>query len=417
MMVIILPMIIERKIASKLKTLNAWTLVFGRRKTGKTFLVRNFVKWDRYFFVRRDHTISDDQGTLNYEAFIEALRNGLIETKKTVVVDEFHRLPESFFDYIHQISPDRKGRLILISSTLSLAKKFFSPKSPLLGLFAEMPIPIFNLNETLSVLPGNLPSKEKLELAVLMREPLTIQLLEDNLSKESLSELIQFSRKAIPSLIGETFSEEERTLSAIYEGILRAVATGKVVSGEVSSYLFSRKLLEKDNPSLIQQHLLTLIELGILKRIKVFDQRKFIYKHTSPLTKIFYLADERYTIGERELNPEELQEIVSTSLPTIIEDNVREFLSQKLGLTESVAEGSDYEVDGLLLKFKKPEVALEVKWKKSIKQEDIEKAIKNLNKFTVKRKILFVPDKQMLHSFKEELKPIELMDVSDLEKK
>ncbi|MBI4981026.1 AAA family ATPase [Candidatus Woesearchaeota archaeon] len=409
-------MIIERKAAPKLKALKAWTLVFGRRKTGKTFMVRNSVLWDRYFFVRRDRTISDDQGTLNYETFIEALRNGLIENKRTIVIDEFHRLPESFFDYLHQISPDRKGRLILISSTLSLAKKFFSSKSPLLGLFAEMLIPIFSLNETLAALPKNFPLKDKLELAVLMREPLTIQLLENNLSKESLSELVQFSRKAIPSLIGETFSEEERTLSAIYEGILRAVATGKVISGEISSYLFSRKLLEKDNPSLIQQHLLTLIELGILRRIIVFDQRKFIYKHTSPLVKMFYLADEKYTIGERELNPNELQEIISMNLPIIIEDNVREFLSQKLGLTESVAEGSDYEVDGLLLKFKKPEVALEVKWKKSLKREDIEKAIKNLGKFNVKRKILFVPDKNSSLSFKEELKSIEVMDVNDLEK-
>lgn len=409
-------MIIQRAIAQKLKALKAWTLVYGRRKTGKTFMVRNSVLWDRYFFIRRDRTISDDSGTLSYETFIEALRNGLVENKKTIVIDEFHRLPENFFDYLHQISPDRKGRLILVSSTLSLAKRFFSPRSPLLGLFAEMPVPIFSLNETLAALPKNFPQKDKLELAVLMREPLTIQLLEGSLFKESLSELIQFSRKAIPSLVGETFSEEERTLSAIYEGILRAVATGKMVSGEISSYLFSRKLLEKDNPSQIQQHLLTLIELGILKRIKVFDQRKFIYKHTSPLVKMFYLADERYTIGERELNPDEIQEIISANLPLIIEDNVREFLSQKLGLIESIAEGSDYEVDGLLLKFNKPEVALEVKWKKNIKREDVVKATKNLNKFTVKRRILFVPDKQMLNPFKRELKSIEIMDVNDLER-
>ena len=46
--------------------------------------------------------------------------------------------------------------------------------------------------------------------------------------------------KSIPAMIGEIFTEEERYISAIYEGILRAVASGNTVSTEISSYLFSR---------------------------------------------------------------------------------------------------------------------------------------------------------------------------------
>ena len=35
----------------------SWTLVFGRRKTGKTFLIDNFVKHDTYFSIRPDRSV------------------------------------------------------------------------------------------------------------------------------------------------------------------------------------------------------------------------------------------------------------------------------------------------------------------------------------------------------------------------
>lgn len=414
-MLIIQTMIIKRKEIKKINSLKAWTLVFGRRKTGKTFLVHNFVRWDDYFFVRQDHSVIYGDKNLTYDTFIQIFLQ-LAKNNKIMVIDEFHRLPPEFFDYVHFVSPDRKGRLILVSSTLCLAKSFFSRKSPLLGLFAEMPISIISLDDTLSSLAkANINPKSKLEIGIFLREPLVIPLFHEKVAI-TIGEIVTFSKRAVPALVGEIFSEEQRTLSSIYEGVLRAIASGKAISGEISTSLFAKKLIPKDDPSYIQQYLYNLMEFGLVRKIPVFNRNKYIYKHCSPLIKLFYLADEKYNLGERELSLDELQEIVLVNLPLIIEDNVREFLSQKLGLTESIAEGSDYEVDGLLLKFKKPEVALEVKWKKSVKKEDIEKAIKNLNKFTVKRKILFVPDKKMLIPFKEELKSIEIMDVNDLEK-
>ncbi|MEM0376401.1 MAG: hypothetical protein QXI90_01290 [Thermofilum sp.] len=44
-------MIIERpEEVRRISELKKWVLVYGRRKTGKTFLVSNFVKYDEYFF-------------------------------------------------------------------------------------------------------------------------------------------------------------------------------------------------------------------------------------------------------------------------------------------------------------------------------------------------------------------------------
>jgi len=404
--IILFMVIVNRKEQELLTSTSAWALVYGRRKTGKTYLVKQLVPWDRYFFVKRDRTILDEQGaSLGYDAFLEVVKS-IRELKKTIVVDEFHRLPESFLDFLHFLSPDRRGRIILISSTLYLAKNFFSSGSPLLGLFIEIPLPICSIEETLAALPP-LPPKDTLETAMLLREPLALPLFQEGITgKKLITDCLQFSQKAIPALIGEIFSEEERTLSAIYEGILRAVAAGKIVSGEIASFLFARQLMLKDDPSLIQQHLTTLVKLGILKKIKVYNNPKFIYKHVSPLVKLFYFADEKYNSTERILSAKDLQDIVQEALPHLIEDTVREFLALHYGLIEMVAEGKDFEVDGLLVKFKKPEIALEVKWKELDKKEII-KVQEHLDSVAASRKILFVPDKKDIKS------ALEVMDVTD----
>jgi len=143
------------------------------------------------------------------------------------------------------------------------------------------------------------------------------------------------------------------------------VAAGKTTSGEISSHLFSRGLIKKDDPGLIRQYLSNLVEFGLLRKIRVYGKKRFIYKHTSPLMRIFYYADEKYNISERALSEAEMERLVGEMMPRVVEDNVRELLAKHLGLEESVAEAKDFEVNGCLLRFKKPEVALEVKWRKS----------------------------------------------------
>ncbi|MHB9302916.1 hypothetical protein [Thermofilum pendens] len=36
------------------KSTGAWVLVYGRRKVGKSYFIRNFTKWDSYYFVGRE---------------------------------------------------------------------------------------------------------------------------------------------------------------------------------------------------------------------------------------------------------------------------------------------------------------------------------------------------------------------------
>ena len=80
-----------------------WILIYGRRKTGKSYLVRKFVEFDRYYFVSRSGKIfrlTNDHFTfIAKEVFYEAIQRDLLE-EKTVVIDEFHRLSEDLQDLL-----------------------------------------------------------------------------------------------------------------------------------------------------------------------------------------------------------------------------------------------------------------------------------------------------------------------------
>lgn len=144
-------------------------------------------------------------------------------------------------------------------------------------------------------------------------------------------------------------------------------------------------------------------------RIKIYQKKKFVYKLTSPLMRLFYYSDEKYNISERKPSNEELLNIISELMPKIVEDEIREFLADKFGLQECIDRGKDYDIDLILLKFKNPEVVGEVKWKENLKREDIEKTYKNLERIDAKGRILFVPDKKICPN----LKGIKVVDVMD----
>lgn len=406
---VIITMIIERKEAERLKSINKWSLVYGRRKTGKTFLVRNFIKYDDYFFVKRDRAvIAEGSGNeMDYIAFREVFMR-LVKDKKSVVVDEFHRLGADFLDYLHFIGTG--GKLILISSTFHLAKEIFGKKSPILGLFAEFPVGLISIDDTIRKISAA-NTKELVELAVLLKEPLIINYYKKGIKlPELFLNVLSTSKYTVPALVGEIFTEEERSLSSVYEGMMRAIACGKHISTEISSFLFSKGLIPKDNPSTLQPYLNNLMRFGLVKRVKVINRKSFVYLLASPLIEIYYYGDEKYNLSEAENYGAFASAMFNELIPKIIEAHVRSFLADKFGLAEGVIREKDYDIDGCLLKFQKIEIALEVKWKGKLDKEDILKAEANLLRVNAKRKLLFVPDKKKVPY---SIKGVEVVDIKD----
>ncbi|MCL4411345.1 hypothetical protein M1329_00180 [Candidatus Marsarchaeota archaeon] len=403
-------MIIQRPEEVRRLETKKWVLVYGRRKTGKTFLVQNFVKYDSYYFVNRDRTIiSDEDGVqVPYEVLVDRLRFGA-KNGQTIVIDEFHRLGGSFLDVLQSIGAG--GKLILVTSTLFLAKQLLSIRSPIMGLFNEVQIPIISLGESLEALSKEkLDNKELVETAIMLREPLAVAFYDKNKNAgEIMGDVLLGSAEAVPALFGEILIEEDKGTTAVFEGIIRAVADGKTTSGEISSSLFSKKLVAKDDPSFVQSYLSTMVKIGLLRRIKVYEKNKFAYKIPSPLMKLFFYADEKYGISQRRIKSIEANRIITELLPHIVEDNIREHIADKLGLQEYVFEAKDYDVDGVLVRFNSVQVVLEVKWGGKVSGEDVRRAEESLGRINAKRRILFVQDKKNVHS-----DMLEIMDASDL---
>lgn len=404
MLIIIIMVIIKRGEAKFIDETGKWVLLYGRRKTGKTFLVKNFVKSDKYFFIKRDRTIINGK-EIGYEAFLELVKECL-KNGQTVAIDEFHRLGDDFLDVLHSLGG--KGKLILLSSTLHLSKKILSSRSPLLGLVAEVPLGLIPLDLAFKEISKlGFRKKEALELSVFCREPTVIDYIRAGKgARDIIAEVMLATRHTVPALVGEIFIEEDRQISGIYEGILRAVSVGKNRAGEIANHLFSKKLIQKESSTMIQQYLKNLIDFGILKRVFIFNKREYVYDLISPLMRLYFYSDEKYNFGE-EANAEKAKRILSELIPRLVESSIREHLAHKFGLQEAIISDKDNEIDICLLRFKKPHIVGEVKWK-DVGTKEITRIQEKLEKIDAKRKVLFIPDKKGIKS------GLEILDADDM---
>lgn len=369
----------------EIKSLGNWVYICGRRKTGKTFFVKNFTDYDMYFFINRDGTaFTEDGRRISYETFFELVREN-IGTKR-IVIDEMHRLPDEFFDYLH--STGKKGRIIAVSSTLWLSQKLLGSGSPLLGLFS---LYIFGLADQCDVLSSLKTASpvERLESALYLREPMLAGDFESDIV-EFLSNYLHSNRLTLQEITGEIFSEERRNISAVYEGILRAIADGKGKSTEISSYLFSRKLIPKDNPGLIQRYLDVLVKIGFIEKIET-ERRSFHYIHVSPLFRLHFYLDEKYGYTELDIPKKYIEEVVRNLLPRDVEQFMADMFSRKLGLKKIKI--NNPEIDIALKRFDRIVLVGEVKWRKKVSKTDVLKAEEKLSSFECER-ILIVPDKR-----------------------
>lgn len=83
---------------------------------------KDFHDKEDYFFVMKGGVVAHKSELLAYPVFRERLA-GLLGESMTVVIDEFQRLPTDFLDYLHFLSPESKAKLILVGSSLSVARR------------------------------------------------------------------------------------------------------------------------------------------------------------------------------------------------------------------------------------------------------------------------------------------------------
>ncbi len=378
----------------RLRKLSLPLFVYGRRKTGKTFLIKRMFKQANYFFVRKDKTIYYEKRNenINYDEIIRIIE----ETDKQIIVDEFHRLGDDFLEFLHIKQPKN---LILITSTLNLAKKLLTEKSPILGLFLEFRLDLINEKDILISLEKNLRGKKLIENAIYLREPLLLNFFNKNIDFNAL-------KLTVPALIGEIFEEEEKIMSRRYEGILRAIASGKNNLSDIVSYLYSYRLIDKQDTSMIKQYIKNLIQIGLIKRIKDYYKNRYYYFIDSPMIDLYYYLDEKYNFSEIDLDNKYFME----KLPKHIEAFFRDLFAKIFNKRPFIISRPNLEIDIALGDFKKLTLVGEIKWKNKISEKELKLVEKKLNMFNCE-KIIIVPDKKII---KRKLKNIKILDVNDI---
>ncbi len=397
MVITIIMIIVKRfKDEERLKQLGLPLLVYGRRKTGKTFLIKQFFNKATYFFVRRDKTIYYEKRgeNITYDELIRIIE----ENKGVIIIDEFHRLPRSFIDYLHIKAPKN---LILVTSTLNLARNLIQNRSPLLGLFLEFKLDLISESDILINLSKRLKGKELIETAVYLREPLMLSFF-----KGELWPIMNALKLTVPVLIGEVFIEEQKELSERYEGILRAISLGKNTLSEIVNYLFSYKLIKKQDSSMVKQYLKNLTDLGLVRRIKDYYKNRYYYFVISPMIELYYYLDEKYNFSEVNLDEKYFKE----KLTKHVESFFRDLLADLFKKRSFIISKPEQEIDIALADFKKLKVIAEVKWKSHINKQELKKIEEKFEEFDCK-KILIVPDKKII---KRKLKNIEVWDVNNI---
>ncbi len=356
---------ISRRECSWLRETDDWLLVYGRRKTGKTWLLRRCLDWDVYATATRSgECIVEKAGGVETLPLSECLEMLLEEVKRensVVVLDEFQRVPERLWDLIAVARHEAKGRLVLCGSSLGVSRRVFDSRSPLLGLFAPLPVGVASISDTIASLSEHLQPRSAVLWGLVARDPWIIPHVD--FSREPWDELAFKSRwlsMAAEGLVGEVFLEEERNLTRAYEAVLRILASGEWRSSVLSQRLYSAGLVSNPAPSTVTGILAVLESLGLIERVQLWRTRgaKSYYRHSSTALAVLLYADEKYLSAGLQPRAED----VKARLAFEAQFAVGELLAEYRGLRQAYAITPEGDLDVVLLDGSgKPVVAYEVK--------------------------------------------------------
>ena len=377
-------LIVPRSEVEKLREVTGWILIYGRRKTGKTFLVRKFLRYDSYYFISRSLEVfsyNKDLELLSYDIFFDRIKRD-IEERKTIVIDEFQRLPQSFLDFLHFSKSFAKSQIILVGSSLSFVNKILSTESPLLGIVYPFRLGLIKPRDIIFSLSKYYSDKECLLLSMFARDPIILEELAPNDNLESfLRKVLPKIRVVVRSLIGEIFTEEERELTKRYEAIIKAVAAGNKKPSEVASFI-SGMLGEHLKSQDVKKYLKNLVEMNLLKRVKIFGKKAYFYFIDSPIVDLYYYLDLKTGFSELDIPIDTLISKAMGKIPFYYENFVVELLAEIYGC--EVVKSFYPEIDGILTRGKQVEAVVKVKMG-NITTKEVNKFLEKVEDFDCRK--------------------------------
>ena len=346
-------------------------LIYGRRKVGKTFLVKNFLSPDIYVLVKRGGGFFLEGAPFttldSYDQFL-ALFQEWIKDGKTIAIDEIQRMPIDFLEIFQTYKGD--GRIILTGSSFHVVKDIISQSSPILGLVGDLKLSLISPIDILSGLSIRIDKIDVLELSPYLRDPWLIPYFHQD--KTELTDILRLSKGAIRALIGEVFLEEEKRLSLVYEGIIRSLSLGKWKLSEIADLLYSRKIIPKPDAHLLRPYFNNMEEMNLVRRIPIYNKKEYQYIIQSPIMELGFSLDERYNFFQQDISKKTLKKEIDIAIPHHIEQFLGELFAQVYDGKFEYFYSHNFDIDFIITRGKKVLASGEVKWKDKVSQNDIE---------------------------------------------
>jgi len=342
-----------------------WLLVYGRRKTGKTWLLRRCVEWGLYATVSLAGECLLDNGervtTLELGECVKRVGSA-VKRGATVVLDEFQRLPIKYWDYLGLVHGESEGLLIACGSSMGIVKKVFDRRSPLLGVFEAFRVDLATVADTVASLADHgLGSREAVLWAPIARDPwLLAHIVPEGEPWAKLAEAAPRLAPVARGLVGEVFVEEERRLTRLYESVLELLASGFWRAADIAQHLHSLGLVSEPHPGMATGVLSVLESMGLVERVPLWRTRgaRVYYRHRSSLVALLYHVYGMYDAGEP-IQPQHLALRYGVEL----QFNIGELLAGARGLRRAYAimpGGRDIDIV-LLDRGSRPQIGYEVK--------------------------------------------------------
>jgi len=359
-------------------------LVYGRRKTGKTFYTRHVLREHDYYIVRKGGSIYDPIS--DEEISVPALLR-LCRTGTKIILDEFHRAPSRLFDAIH--AGECRGDLVLVTSSLHYHERLLlGREAPLLGLFRARRVGLLNPIELLSA-PWDSIDRDTFELLVFYQEP--------SLIGWSLEDIALHGWDFAYSLTGEIIDEEDMALTSRMIGVLEAISHGNTRISEIAQYLYSRGYTSSPSTGHVSKYLAILARIGLIERIPIAGSKRSVYRHASPVTEAAFYLHARYGHPETPIPTGRLLTVLRENIiPRLVERFVERFFSHLLGLRPVVLRHEKEDIDIALARGRRVVLVGEVKWRRNLSTSMLRRVEERLNRVqTAERRILFVPDRSI----------------------
>ncbi len=378
--------------------------------------MRRCLDWDLYVTITRTGTcIVDDKEEVREEPLPECMKKATryIDENKTVVIDEFQRLPENYWDMIALKRVDLHGVLVLCGSSLGIARKVFNSNSPLLGLVAPFKIDIISPEDTIASLSRILEPREAVLWSVVARDPWILLFLEPR--GNPWDEIVRHAdRLAVTpsSLIGEVFGEEEKQLTRLYDTVLRLLAHHYWSSKLLAQKLYELKLLSEPHPGIVTGILSQLESMGLVDKIPLWKTRRnrYYYKHRSPILSLILRIED---LVEHELKPrpEDILYDYSIELQFLLGELLARY--KELNHAYTILPDNRGDIDIVLLDHKKkPRIAYEVKIGEYTRR-DIALARERIEEYSIPRiGLISLTRKPKTTSVDETLGPEDIIEIA-----